>query len=262
MKNILLFIALLMVGNMAIAQEKLYLLFEFMKVDNEQETSYSATEEFWEKIHQERVKAGDIIAWDLWSLSPGGEQQGFQYLTVAVYNDPVKMMDGSSWEHLMDRAKAAYPDMSEADLNKKLNHSSETRDLAVRIFTEEIAATKGEFDMPLGTVAQIDMMKVGLENYNSYEKAEKEIFQPIHQKVVDSGGKANWGLIRFINPIGSDTYASHMTVSMYKDYKQALNQNVNWTEGATPASTKAMADGLALRDMKYVYMANLIRKVR
>lgn len=262
MKNLLILFALLMVSNLTIAQEKLYLVFEFMKVDNEQEMEYNATEEFWEKIQVQRVKAGDIIGWDLWALSPGGEQQGFQYLTVSLYNDPVKMMDGSSWANLLDRAKAAYPKMSEADLNKKIYHSSATRDLAVRIFTEEIATTKGDFDMPLGTVAQIDMMKVDLVNYGAYEKAEMEIFQPIHQKVVDAGGKANWGLIRFINPIGSDTYASHMTVSMFKDYKQALNQNINWEAGATPASTKAMEDGLGLRDMKYVYMANLIRKAR
>lgn len=262
MKNLLILIALLMVGNMSVAQEKLYLVFEFMHVDNEQEMEYSATEEFWEKIQEQRVKAGDISGWDLWSLYPGGEMQDFQYLTVTVYNDPVKMMDGSSWAHLMDRAKAAYPNMSEADLNKKINHSSSTRDLAVRIFAEEIAVTKGDFDMSIGTVAQMDMMKVGLMDYDSYEKVEMEIFQPIHQKVVDSGRKGNWGLIRFISPIGSDTYASHMTVSMFKDYKQALNQNINWGEGATPASTKAMQDGIALRDMKYVYMANLIRKVR
>jgi hypothetical protein len=49
---------------------------------------------------------------------------------------------------------------------------------------------------------------------------------------------------------------------MFKDYKQALNQNIDWTEGATPASMKAMPDGIAFRDMKYVYMANLIRKAR
>lgn len=183
-------------------------------------------------------------------------------MTVSLYNDPVKMMDGSSWAHIMDRAKAAYPEMAEADLNIKLNHSSATRDLAVRIFAEQIATTKGEFNMPLGTVAQIDMMKVDMMNYGAYEKAEMAIFQPIHQKVVDAGEKANWGLIRFINPIGSDTYASHMTVSMFKDYKQALSQNINWGEGATPASTKAMEEGIGLRDMKYVYMANLIRKAR
>jgi len=65
-----------------------------------------------------------------------------------------------------------------------------------------------------------------------------------------------------MNPIGSDTYASHMTVSMFKDYKQALNQNINFSEGATPAKTKLMQDGIAARDMKYVYIAQLIRMVR
>ena len=47
MKNVFILIVLLMVGNMAIAQEKLYLVFEFMQVDNEQEAAYAETEEFW-----------------------------------------------------------------------------------------------------------------------------------------------------------------------------------------------------------------------
>ncbi|MGB5667363.1 MAG: hypothetical protein WBM53_10975 [Maribacter sp.] len=262
MKKILIFIALLLFGNLAIAQENLHLVFEFMKVDNEQENDYADTEAFWEKIQQQRVKSGDILGWDLWSISPGGEMQDFQYLTVSLYNDPVKMMDGSSWANLMDRAKAAYPDMSEEDIMNKLNNSVKTRDLAVRIFAKEIANTTPEFDMPLGCVAQIDMMKVDLNNYAKYEKAEKEVFQPLHQKAVDAGEKANWGLIRFMSPIGSDTYASHMTVSMFKDYKQMLDQNINFNEGATPAQTKLMQDGIAARDMKYVYIAQLIRKAR
>ncbi len=262
MKKLVIFIALLLVGNLAIAQENLHLIFELMKVDNEQETAYGETEAFWQKIQEQRVKSGDILGWDLWSIKPGGEMQEFQYLTVSLYNDPVKMMDGSSWEHLIDRAKAAYPDMSETDLMNKLNNSSKTRDLAVRIYAKEIANTTPQFDMPLGCVAQIDMMKVGLGNYNKYEKAEKEIFQPLHQNAVNSGGKESWGLIRFMSPIGSDTYASHMTVSMFKDYKQMLNQNINYDEGATPAQTKLMEEGIAARDMKYVYIAELIRKAR
>lgn len=246
----------------ATAQEKLYLTFEFMKVDNEQETDYSETEAFWEKIQEQRVKAGDIMGWDLWVLSPGGEMQDFQYLTVSLYNDPVKMMDGSSWTGLMDRAKAAYPSMSEADLMTKLNGSAKTRDLAVRIYAEEIDRTKDEFDMPLGMVAEVDMMKVDLMKYATYEKAESEVFKPLHQKAVDDGAKGSWALIRFISPIGSDTYASHMTVNMFKDYKQALNQNINYGEGATAAQTKMMQEGIASRDMKYVYLAKLLRKVR
>lgn len=256
--------ALMLLGNFAVAQEKLYLIFEFMKVDNEQEAAYADTEEFWEKIHEQRVKSGDIIGWDLWSLKPGGEMQDFQYLTVSLYNDPVKMMEGTGWNNLMDRAKAAYPDMSEADLMAKLNGSSKTRDLAVRIYSQEITTTSGSSpsEMVLGTLAQIDMMKVDFMNYDKYENAETEIFQPLHQKAVDAGDKISWGLIRFMNPIGSDTYASHMTVSMFKDYNQMLNLNMNYSTGTTPAQTKAMQEGIAARDMKYVYIAELIRMAR
>ena len=80
-----------------------------MKVDNEQEAAYAETEAFWEKIHQQRAKNGDIIGWDLWALQPGGEDQGFQYMTVNLYNDPVKMMSGGDGDTFMASAKAAYP---------------------------------------------------------------------------------------------------------------------------------------------------------
>lgn len=86
MKKLLMLIAILLLDNTAIAQDKLYLVFEFMKVDNEQESAYWETESFWEKIQVQRTKNGDILGWDLWSLQPGGEDQGFQYLTVTLYN--------------------------------------------------------------------------------------------------------------------------------------------------------------------------------
>lgn len=264
MKNSIVVMALMLFGNMSMAQEKLYLIFEFMKVDNEQEAAYSEAEAFWEKIQEQRVKAGDIIGWDLWSLKPGGEMQDFQYVTVSLYRDPVKMMDGSSWSNLADRAKAAYPDMTEADLMAKVQGSSKTRDLAVRIYAEEIATTTGSSaaEMVLGTVAQIDMMKVAFENYTAYEKAETEVFQPMHQSAVDAGGKSSWGLIRILSPVGSDTYASHMTVNMFKDYSQMINQNIDYNEGVTPEQSKAMQEGMASRDMKYVYIAELIKMAR
>ena len=60
-----------------------------MRVDNEQEGTYMDIETFWQKIHEERVKNGDIIGWDLWRLPPGGEAQGYQYLPVNLYDDKV-----------------------------------------------------------------------------------------------------------------------------------------------------------------------------
>jgi len=251
--------AIALLSSNVIAQDKLYLVFEFMKVDNEQEAAYAETEAFWEKIHAQRVRSGDIIGWDLWFLGPGGEDQGYQYMTVNLYNDPVKMFDGGNFEAAL---KAAYPDMTEEKLTKAFNKTSKSRDLAIRYYLEQIDMTTPEFGMPLGTVATIDMMKVDLGNYSKYEKAESEVFKPMHQKMVDAGKKGNWGLLRLMSPIGSDAYASHITVNMYKDYEQFFMPGDNNSPKPTEAQQKAIQDGIATRDMKWAYMATLIKKVR
>ncbi len=240
------------------AQEKLYLVFEFMKVDNEQETAYGETEEFWAKIHEQRVANGDIIGWDLWRLQPGGEDQHFQYLTVNLYSDPVKMMSGAG--DFGAAVKAAYPAMSEEEIEKHMSKTSKSRDLAVRIYLEEIDATTGDFNMELGTVAAINMMKVEAGNAATYEKMESEIFKPMHQRDVDNGLRGSWGLLRFMSPYGSDTYATHITVDMYKDYDQMFNppessENQEFTE----EEIKQINKGIASRNHKYQYLATLIK---
>jgi hypothetical protein len=260
MKKLLILIALMLVANNGFAQDKLYLIFEFMKVDNEQEQAYWETEAFWEKIQEQRVKNGDILGWDLWSLQPGGENQGFQYLTVSLYNDPVKMMSNAG--NFEAALKAAYPGMSEDDLNKKFNNTAKSRDLAVRVFLEQIAATKGNFEMPLGTVAGINLMKVADADYEKYEKFETEIFQPMHQKEVDAGIRGNWGLMRYMLPVGSDVYASHITVDMYKDYNQLFNVGGTPGPALSEDQMQKIQEGIASRDLKFKYMATLIRKAR
>ncbi len=75
--SIFVFLILISISGQAMAQEKVYVIFEFMKVDNDQMFAYSETEGFWENIHKQRVQNGDIIGWDLWSLIPGGEDQGY-----------------------------------------------------------------------------------------------------------------------------------------------------------------------------------------
>jgi len=260
MKKLLILIALILVGNNGFAQDKLYLIFEFMKVDNEQEQAYWETEAFWEKIQEQRVKNGDILGWDLWSLQPGGENQGYQYLTVNLYNDPVKMM--SSAGNFEGALKAAYPEMSDAELNEKFMNTANSRDLAARVFLEQIATTKDDFEMPLGTVAGINLMKVSNGDYEKYEKYETEIFQPMHQKEVDAGIRGNWGLMRYMLPVGSDVYASHITVDMYKDYNQLFNGGATPGPSLSEDQMQKIQEGVASRDLKFKYMATLIRKVR
>ena len=242
------------------AQEKLFLVFEFMRVDNEQELIYMETENFWKKIHEQRVKNGDIFGWDLWRLQPGGEDQGYQYLTVNLYDDKVKMMSGTG--DVEKALKDAYPDLSEEELYEKFNQTGKSRDLAVRLYLERLAQTENTFEMPLGTVAAIDMMKAEPGKYWEYEKAEKEVFKPMHQRSVNNGSKGNWSFFRILVPSGSDNYASHITVNMFKDYNHMYNTDSPPGPELSADEQKAVRDGIDARDMKYTYMATLIRKVR
>ena len=259
MKKTLLIVALILFTISSFAQDKLFLVFEMMKVDNEQEMAYWETENFWEKIHQQRANNGDIIGWDLWQLSPGGEHQGYQYMTVTLHKEATSMFEGGDF---MKNVKAAYPDMSEEDVTKKIYKAGKTRDLAVRLYLEDIARTTGTNEMPLGTVAFLDFMKVGMGNYSDYEKAEMEVFQPMHQQEVDAGSKEFWSLMRIMLPVGSDTYASHITVNMFKDLASAFNSDPGDWGDLTAEQQKAIQDGIALRDMKKVVMATLVKKVR
>lgn len=242
------------------AQDQTYLLFEFMRVDNEQAAAYAETEDFWEKIHQQRVENGDMLGWDLWSLAPGGEDQHFQYLTVHVYDDPVKMMDGN-WDALMDRAKQAYPDMTEDQLMKKLNGASQTRDLAVRIYLHLSEQTKDDFEMPLGTIARINFIKAESGQNAAYEKYARETWKPLAQQMIDNGNLSSWGLANVIIPRGSDVYASHLTFDMFKDYAEVFKENTLFDE-LPEEQRMELQKGSALRDLKWSYMGTLIKKVR
>ena len=156
MKKLLMFIAIVLFSTGAIAQESLFLSFEFMHVDEGQDAAYMETEEFWEKVHEQRVKNGDCIGWDLWRLQPAGQKQGSQYMTVSLFNDPVKMMEGGDYNKAWT---GAYPDLSDEESAKKMEHTAASREITHRIFLYQVATTTPEYDMPLGTLAAINFMK-------------------------------------------------------------------------------------------------------
>ena len=260
MKKLLLLVAILWLGNTAIAQEgqqTLYLLFEFMHVDNEQEAAYAETEKFWEKVHEQRVANGDCIGWDLWSLRPGGENQGSQYLTVSLYDDPVKMMDGGDFGKAWN---AAYPNLSDEESAAKMEHTAKSRDLAYRMFLYQMDVAGGDYDMPLGTLAVINFMKAKPGKAGEYTKMESEVFKAAHQKRIDSGGMAMWGLMANMMGYGTEAYASHVTVDMYTGYDQMFNGGS--ADGDGPDMSDSYAKMEELRDLKSSYHGKLIRKVR
>ncbi|MBT8206011.1 MAG: hypothetical protein KJP14_08630 [Eudoraea sp.] len=239
------------------SQDPTYLTFELMKVDEGMGSDYWDTESFWEKLHEQRVKNGDIIGWDLWALSPSGTGQGHQYMTVTLYNDPVKMMQGGDLNKAMD---GAYPNMSQVDRDSKMDQTVKSRDLAVVVYLQQIASAGGDYEMPLGTLAQINFMKANPGKASAYEEMESSMFKGMHEQRVAAGGMAMWGLLRNMLGYTTEAYASHITVDMYKDWDQYFNgsADIEWT----PAQQKAYDDIAEIRDLKSTVFGTLVKKVR
>jgi len=140
-----------------------------------------------------------------------------------------------------------------------LDLTSPSRDIANQVYFEQVDMTKGDFQMKIGTIATLDIMK---QSDDSYEKAESEIFKPWHQKWVDAGKVGEWSLLRTILPAGSEAYGTHITVSMFKDAAQLAAFMEAPMDDINVLTQSAVKTGLATREWKEKKIATLIKMVR
>ena len=263
MKKTIFLFALMLLGIAHLfAQEEndqLYILLEFMSVSDEMDGDYQQVEEFWTKIHQQRIADNNIVGWDLWAMMPNGTQQGSQYFTVTLFTSLAAMLEGIPGDKFQEYMQNAYPDMSQSDRDAMMEKTVKSRDIAHQVYTTEINNTSADFDMAIGTMMVFDIMK---QKDNSYEKVEDEIFKPWHQQMVESGQKGAWGLLRIILPAGSEAVGSHITYSMYKDFDQLANHWEGDGGEMNLMTSLAVQKALKTRDMRGVEMARLVMKVR
>lgn len=262
MRKLVLSVAVILFGINVIAQEKTYLLFEFMKVAPAQESAYLETESFWENIHDQRVKSGVIMGWQLWRLQPGGENQDYQYVTVQVFDNATKMLQGGGGEDFLTIAKRAFPSMSDQDLLKKADESLKSRELVETFYLEQIDQTKGQFDMALGAVSSINLMKVAPDNYAKYENAESKIFKTEWQNRVDTGRLGSWNLLKVITPTGNALNGgiSHVSLDRFKDYYQMVGSGTKLNSIRTEDQYMAFQKALTRREISS-YFGVLIKKI-
>lgn len=241
------------------SEQPLYLLFEFMQVNDEDNSDYWEIEQFWSEIHKQRVADNNIIGWDLWTLTPSGTVQGSQFMTATLYSSLEAMLEGIPNGKFSEYVQKAHPTLSDDDLAKMSAKVVSSRDMAHQVYGKQISKTTGDFEMKVGTVMQIDIMK---QLDNSYVKMENEIFKPWHQKQVDNGSKGSWGLVQIMLPAGSQAYATHITFNMYDNMKQLSSSLENWGGEMDLKTSLAVQESLKTRDWKEVKIARLVMMIR
>ena len=260
MRKIILLIFMAMFCSVSMAQHEKFLVFDFMKVADNQDSNYWETEAFWEKIHAERLKSGDIKGWDLWSLKPGGAEQGYQYVTVTVYNSAVSAMDPGQ---IMEAAQKAYPLISDTDLDSVIQEGLKSREMSKRMFVTRIATTDDDFRMDLGTVMRMNFMDALPGEYKAYEQVEKELFLPIHQKHINEKKMSHWALARVLMPSGSRVKTSHLTFDMFKDFKHYFAFYESGIDMQLNAKMQMKVDeAMKIRDLNWTYVGTLVKTVK
>ncbi|MBN3582407.1 hypothetical protein JYB64_08405 [Algoriphagus aestuarii] len=263
MKKIIAFLifGLLMASSIK-AQQSEYMVFDFIKVENDQIFDYIEFKDLMEKVYRQALNDKKIKGWDFWSLQSGADQSAFQYIMVTYYDDPVKMMNGMDESTLMDYTKIAYPHLSDAQVANMFANALAIKDTPMRLYMKEIISTDDNFQMKPGVLASFDLMKAYEGKFDQYENAEMEVFRPIHQNRIEQGMMGHWSFLRTALPLGSEAKSTHLTMNMYKDYMQFFNAQAYEDLNQTAEQQKAVNEGLNSRDQKWVYLATLENVVR
>ncbi|MDN3204650.1 hypothetical protein [Algoriphagus sediminis] len=254
--------ALLWVSSSYAQDDTKYMVFEFIKVENDMIFDYIEYKDLMEKVYRQALNDGKISGWDFWSLQSGADEGDFQHIMVTHYDDPVNMMNGLDTEAMIKYTKIAYPHLTDVQIGKMFQDELEMRDMPMRLYMREIVSTDDDFVMKPGVLASFDLMKAREGQFDAYERAEMEIFRPIHQNRIEQGVMGHWSFLRTALPQGSQAKSTHLTLNMYKDYMQFFNGQAYEDMNQDDAQRAAVNEGLNSRDQKWVYLATLENVVR
>ncbi|SNS15454.1 hypothetical protein SAMN06295967_10496 [Belliella buryatensis] len=261
-RSILMLLLLALLSGSIWAQETRYLVFEFFKVESSEMYDFIEHKDFMEKVYQSAINDKKISGWDFWSLQSGADSGEFQYITITYYDNPVAMMSGLNEEDLVKYAMIAYPHLNAKAVKDKFLLANRAFDLKQRSYMQQIANSKDSFKMKRGVLASFDLMKAAEGQFQEYERAEKEVFLPIHQSRIEKGLMGSWVLLRTALPFGSEAKSTHLTMNMYKDYVQFFNAQEYEDMDSTADQRVKIEQGLKSRDQKWVYLATLEGTVR
>ncbi|WP_100627406.1 hypothetical protein [Algoriphagus formosus] len=261
-KSILLLLTCMILAFTAEAQKERFMVLEFINVESDQLFEYIEFKDLMEKVYRQARNDDQIAGWDFWSLHSGADHSDFQYIMITYYDDPVKMMSGLDETRMIDYTKIAYPHLNDAQVVKLFENSLSMREMPMRLYMKEIVCTDDNFQMKPGVLASFDLMKAREGNFTAYEKAEEEVFKPIHQKRIEQGLMGHWSLLRTALPLGSEAKSTHLTMNVYKDYMQFFNAQAYEDMEQSDAQRRAVNEGLNSRDQKWVYLATLENVVR
>lgn len=179
----------------AAAQNKSYLVLEYMHVKPGNEGAYLDIENLWKKIHLQRQKDSSIFDWSVWAVvAPSNMNAEYQYVVATVYRrfsdylEPYKNID----------TKKIFTGISEDSLNHMFAKTGDVRDL-LRSSVFEIIYSEG-LSGHLPQYVLYSQMKSAPGKESAYESLEMKDWKPIHKDLIKNGFESAFNFSRLMFP--------------------------------------------------------------
>ncbi len=198
-------------------EQAVYAVVDFMKVKPENVSKYIELEKtVWKPVHQERIKQGEIVGWQLYSIRYTGTEDEYNYVTVTIFNDPSKLANTFN----IDVQKV----LPGKDLDKLYQETLESRELVkTRLFVRQSSIQES---IPFNYI-EVDFMHVRQGGDDEYVDVEENIWKPVHEELINSRTRAGWSLWHIVFPGGYGMDYQYVTVNEFSSFSQIGSGDYN-----------------------------------
>ncbi len=221
MKKLLLMLVVFVLGYTQInAQSKpVYYLVTYYKTDKDKTDEYlNLIKNYASKIWKEKIKAGDVSAYALYSVVATSDDEGYNLISLQASNS----INDFTKSNTMELFKKGMPGIDEKTLNAITKNFTSIR---TSIKTEIYRQVDG---IPSGFQPYYEMnfMKATPGKENEYVRQEKEIYKPIHQEFINNGNRTGWGFSQLVVPVAEASKYNYVTSNAFADWDKSYSLTI------------------------------------
>jgi hypothetical protein len=222
MKKLLLMLVVFALGFTQVqAQSKpVYYLVSYYKTDKDKTDEYlNLIKNYASKIWKEKIKAGDVTSYALYSVVASSNDGGYNLISVQSANS----INDFTKSNTMDLFKKGMPGIDEKTLTAITKNFTSIR---TSIKTEIFKGIDG-LGSGMQPYYEMNFMKTNDGQENEYVRQEKEIYKPIHQEFIKDGKRTSWGLSQLIVPVAEGSQYNYVTSNAFTDWDKSYSITID-----------------------------------
>jgi len=222
MKKLILSITMLFVVMFTFAQtnaKPTYYLLNYYKADRGKTEEYiNLIKTYATKIWKEKVKAGDISSYSLYSVVTSSEDGGYDLISLQSASSMNDFTKTSTAEFM----KKAFPGMDSSTLTSLANTYGSLRVPVKTEIWKNVDGISGD-----QKYVEINFMKSLPGKEDEYVRQEKEVYKPIHQEFINRGNRSAWYFNQLIVPLAEGSKYNYGTANYFNDWDKSYSVSVD-----------------------------------